>query len=460
MKRLALIALALAGCPVVPTTGVEYACQSTADCNPSSESCVAHVCVAASPADRGAPDGGGLDAGLKDAGASDGGDGGAEGLDAGPKDAGASDGGTEDAGSPGLVILGLAVGVHESCAIVDGGVQCWGLNGAGQLGNGETAVNASTPGWVLGLSNVQAVSVGGAYACAVEDGGALCWGANDHGQLGDGTGATSNIPVLVAIGTQFTALAVAAGSDYACAVVEGSGTGGVQCWGDDSVGQLGNADGGASGTPVAVEGSAGSAVAVAAGRDHTCELDSAGSVWCWGNNGLGQLGPNASSLFSSATPISVPLAPATAIAAGDDHTCALVSGGVQCWGDDSSNQLGNDGGQNGAPVWVETLGPDAGVQAIAAGRAHTCAVAAGAVWCWGDNSYGQLGTTQVSGSSVPVLVSTLPGAATEVAAGFSHTCALVGGAVWCWGDDSYGELGNGDAGATDVPPTAVGPWAK
>lgn len=83
---------------------------------------------------------------------------------------------------------------------------------------------------------------------------------------------------------------------------------------------------------------------------------------------------------------------ATAITAGNHHTCALVRGGVQCWGDNEFGQVGNGitGGQYDAPV--DVLGLEQGVTALSAGSNHTCAVTeSGSVWCWGSNDQGQLG---------------------------------------------------------------------
>jgi alpha-tubulin suppressor-like RCC1 family protein len=112
------------------------------------------------------------------------------------------------------------------------------------------------------------------------------------------------------------------------------------------------------------------------------------------------------------------------IAAGAYHTCALTSAGAaQCWGDNEFGQLGN--GKNGTisrtPVAVSRLSSgvvaiaagtpawvNAGQGAYAAGASHTCALtSAGAMQCWGDNSYGQLGNGTTTNSSTPVAVSGL-----------------------------------------------------
>jgi alpha-tubulin suppressor-like RCC1 family protein len=157
---------------------------------------------------------------------------------------------------------------------------------------------------------------------------------------------------------------------------------------------------------------------------------------------------------------------AGAIAVGEDHVCALVGGGgVECWGYDFSAELGvgtSSGPQSctagqwcsTAPVAVVGI---AGASALAAGGDHTCALVGGhGVECWGFNSFGQLGDGISTGpqtcywnlvrcAKTPVAVSALAGA-TALAAGGDHTCALAGGRVECWGANWFGELGDGARG--------------
>jgi len=152
---------------------------------------------------------------------------------------------------------------------------------------------------------------------------------------------------------------------------------------------------------VAVAGPASSAPAtftgVAAGAAHSCAIRT-GTVWCWGLNDSGQLGTETATDVAG-SPVQVDgITDATAIAAGGDHTCALLSGGggtVQCWGANNLGQLGNGKTKDStAPVTVKLPGGStlSGVTGITAGRAHTCAMNASKVWCWGANGFGQLGT--------------------------------------------------------------------
>ena len=128
----------------------------------------------------------------------------------------------------------------------------------------------------------------------------------------------------------------------------------------------------------------------------------------------------------------------------------------QCVPDDGSGGSGGGvggGGQTGGGG----AAPERTVVDVSAGAKHTCAVVSdGTLWCWGDNSVGQLGLGMIGGSVVaPTQVEALAGV-TDVEAGDEHTCALAGGRAWCWGSNEYGELGLGAAGAPNANPQDTG----
>ncbi len=171
-------------------------------------------------------------------------------------------------------------------------MKCWGWNYSGQLGDG-TRVDRSSPVDVVGLtSGARYVVTGGILdgrgtACAIaSSGGVKCWGANGAGQLGDGTLVDRLTPVDV-VGLAPDVSAIAVGSGYACAATLGRD---VKCWGANSYGQLGDGTTINRATPVNVIGLSSGASAVAAGDVHSCAVASSGGVKCWGGNVYGQLG--------------------------------------------------------------------------------------------------------------------------------------------------------------------------
>ena len=187
----------------------------------------------------------------------------------------------------------------------------------------------------------------------------------------------------------------------------------------------------------------GSVVAAAAGETHTCLLTGDGAVWCWGANSYGQLGDGTRT--NRRVPVAVIglTSGVQAIAVGGHHTCALTAGGeVRCWGRNNYGQLG-DGTTylRTQPVPVRSL---AQATSVTAGYAHTCAGRAnGTAACWGSNTSGQLGDNTATSRRLPVNVTSLT-QVERLAAGGAHTCALLDdGAMRCWGSNYSGQLGDG-----------------
>ncbi|HEX7487525.1 MAG TPA: hypothetical protein VF341_01360, partial [Anaeromyxobacteraceae bacterium] len=148
---------------------------------------------------------------------------------------------------------------------------------------------------------------------------------------------------------------------------------------------------------------------------------------------------------------------AIAVAGGAAHTCAVASdGSVACWGANDAGQLGlaSTIQQSLSPAIVTGI---SGATAVAAGGSHACAIASGAAWCWGSNALGQLGDGTTTSSATPVAVTGLAGVALkDIVAGGSHTCArAASGAVYCWGNNGSGQLGSGTVGVNSSTPAQV-----
>lgn len=359
----------------------------------------------------------------------------------------------------------IATGAFHSCAItVAGGVVCWGLNGYGQLGTGVGTGSSTTPVAVTGLGGkVDSIVATANTTCALTNvGGVECWGQNSFGQLGNGTTTHSPVPVDVS-GLTSGVTAISAGpatfdSAHVCAVTD---AGELKCWGPNGFGQLGDGNSGQNPTggpifsSVPVSASAVSQVVdVAAGGGHTCVLDESSAVSCWGANFNGQLGDGTTTNRTTPAPVSGLSSGVTAISAGGSHSCALnIDTTVVCWGANLYGQLGN--GTTTDRTTPNIVGDRGGFTSIATGGNHTCAIDdTTQVLCWGNNSAfaggfgftlagGQVGDGSTIDRRVPRVATGLSGV-THVDGGTGHTCALfASGAVGCTGDNQTGQLGDG-----------------
>lgn len=363
-------------------------------------------------------------------------------------------------------VTAISAGGRHTCAITSaGGVQCWGQNDSGQLGDGTTA-DSSVPIDVAGLATgIVAISSGSLHTCALTTGGeALCWG-QANGQLG--TGAATNTPSATpapvcadaACATPLAGIvAIAASSSHTCAVTSDAT---VKCWGDNEDGQLGDGTQTASDTPVDVVGIT-TATAITTGESHSCALTSAGAAVCWGSNGEGQIGDDRACgrRCSAPSPVAGLDSGVASISAGGLHTCALLDDGtVRCWGFNFGGQSGDGTSANirVTPVPVSGLSDILAISANGSFRGHTCAItAAGGVACWGDNANGQLGDGTTVDRAVPVAVAGLSGPVVALSSGDAHACAIVqDGRVLCWGHNGAGQLGDGTQTERHLP-VAVG----
>ena len=342
-------------------------------------------------------------------------------------------------------------GSHACAVLKTGKLACWGYNGNGELGTGNT-VNSTTPVEAdLGEGQTaMAVGNGSTHTCAIlDDGSVVCWGFNLDGQLGDGTTTARNVPVDVDLGEGRSAVAISLGYIHSCALLD---DGSLRCWGNNVLGQVGDGTiGNIRQTPVTIGLESGvTARAVSAGGAHSCAILNDGKVVCWGSNGNGQLGDGNAPTGSNA-PLPVTLeAPrtATAIRCGRFHTCALLDdNSVKCWGLNTSGQVGDETIiEKTTPTDVD-LGEGRTAVAISTGDNHTCALLDNnSVKCWGLNDFGQVGDGSITNRNAPATAVDLGDKrVAAIRAGGNTSCALFeDGSLTCWGSNENGQLGTGE----------------
>ena len=388
----------------------------------------------------------------------------------------------------------ISSGGNHVCALTSGGeVRCWGTGGDGQLGNDSTA-NKDHPVTVLSangvstaLEDIVQITSGENHTCALGVSGSVkCWGDGTSGQLGNGGTSDLDNPVAVTVDTDNNWLEgivqISSGADHTC-VLTTEGT--VLCWGEGEDGRLGNGDANQAdqSRPVGVSAVGGGntllkgIVQISGGGAHTCALTSGKTILCWGQNTYGQLGLGTNYVLDENNPVPVmdgdgsttPLANIVQVSAGENHTCALTSGGeVWCWGDGSSGRLGYSSNfSTKYPVRVVNASgsstPLGNIVQISSGGEHNCALTSGGnVYCWGKGANGRLGNNLSVNRNYAVAVETSSSDSNALAnvvrisTGGDHTCVLISsGEVRCWGLGTNGRLGNGDSVNKDHPVSVV-----
>lgn len=354
--------------------------------------------------------------------------------------------------------VSATAGFEHSCAITGHGrVACWGRNQDRQLGLGLTTEWQLVPQLIGNqyLTDVSALAAGSSHTCALLGAGTIkCWGLNSSGQLGDNSTTNRPLPTTQVAGIS-TATSIAAGGNHSCAILA---NGNVRCWGANGSGQLGDNSITNRRSPITVAGLPQLATRIALGSSHSCAILQDKSVWCWGNNASGQLGDNKASGPNSPSPVQAQgISTAIAVAAGNFHSCAVLSDGTaRCWGNNSNGQLG-DGTtvDKSIPTAVGSLGGLA--ERIRAGAAHTCAeLQNNGPRCWGYNIFGQVGNnTSGNTLSSPVATHVISNSASLATGGY-HTCATINnGSTYCWGVNSYGQIGNGERQVNKHVPTLI-----
>lgn len=298
----------------------------------------------------------------------------------------------------------IATGHFHACAIVSEGVECWGRNDRSLLGNAAfQGDHSATPLRVDGFAaGVQALAIATFHTCALVNGGVRCWGDNTYRQLGASSGSESATPLQVP-GLGSGVEAIAAGETHTCALVSG----GVKCWGDGFGGVLGDNDAGehSRATPYDAIASGSGATAVASSPATSCALVG-GTVKCWGLAIVGMSGAGCDAGFCP-RPVDVMAAPAgtTSLSVSDANLYLLVDGGVKAVGSDAHGELGDGEPLTSSTSLVDVTGLASGVAAVSARTNFACALRRdGSVRCWGQNNQRQLGDGTTTNRSAPVRV--------------------------------------------------------
>jgi len=348
----------------------------------------------------------------------------------------------------GPVWLAVSAGGFHTCGIrTDHSLWCWGNNGYGQLGLGDKKKRA-TPTQVGTGTDWAGLVAGNAHTCATRTDHTLwCWGWNRDGQLGIGSkNLKRTTPTRVGTGTDWADIG-AAGYAHTCGIRTDHT---LWCWGNNGSGQLGLGDNTDRSTPTQV-GTGTDWTHVTAGDSYTCATRADHTLWCWGDNVGGQLGLGDNTNRNTPNQVGTATDWADVNAQNGYHTCATSTDHtLWCWGFNSSGQLGlGDTTTRTAPTQVGT-GTD--WAQLSAGHRQTCGTRTDhTLWCWGDNTFGQLGLGDTTNRTAPTQVGTGTDWA-DVSSGARHTCATrTDHTLWCWGDNTHGQLGLGDQAARLVP---------
>lgn len=338
-------------------------------------------------------------------------------------------------------IVSLVPGPSHSCAIYEeGDMACWGSNAHRQLAMEQKSSRVTTPSRVHLPDRVAMISSGQSHTCSLlGDSTVYCWGGNESGESGDeNVGDDHADPVPIRLGRR--AVSISTGVHHSCAVLE---DGGIECWGINLLGQLGNALAGGSIMPVPVMGIQ-NAIAIGSGDNHSCAVLASGEVYCWGANDSGQLATSESLGGSQFTPVAVPVNGANRVIAGAAHSCAVQEDGkVYCWGSNRSGQLGTGDFQD--RVEPGLVGGLKWIGSAAAGGDNTCAInTAGTLKCWGANDRGQLGIGETGAARPSPVEFWSSSDSLVVGVGNTNICSFgEDGRIECAGDASSGQFGEG-----------------
>lgn len=360
-----------------------------------------------------------------------------------------------------LIGTSLGVGTYHACVVNPAGeVFCWG---AGTYGSAGQALSTSvlSPMRLTGDAAFEAATfvqvVSGSWnSCALSSGGQVwCWGRNLEGQLGLGgvTPSSTEVPTLVP--GLSTVESISSAANAQCALLS-DGT--VSCWGWNRLGVCGHGAVGSAEYRMAGDIGLTGITQIGCGGSHCGATNAAGEYFYWGS-GSGFAHGIVSEAVVSTPQLNTDIGDVSDLSAGSEITCANVGGEPRCWGRRNSGAVGDgtSGGATAVPVLPVGLLPGAQLFASAT---HACAVQDSHLSCWGRNVNGQLGIDESIVRRTPISLPGLPNVTSISTAGQSagslifrslHGCAVANGALYCWGDNIFGELGFATRGPFPTP---------
>lgn len=303
---------------------------------------------------------------------------------------------------------------------------------------------------------VTQLAMGGFHGCGVEAGALRCWGANDRGQLGLGTaGAAELRPRDVSL--EEPVAQVVTGERSTCARTV---TGRVWCWGDNGGGQLGSTEPAFSATPIEISVPA-PVASIALDSDYVLALGSDGRLFGWGNSAEGTLGrddprpegyPVKSGVVRAAFELKF-----KSISSGQGHACGIDrSNTLWCWGRNVRREIGV--GQFDHQLRKPTRVFE-NVSSVAAGAFGTCAISGGEPLCWGDMPIDDQG--QAITNAAPAAMWLGGAEAREIDGMWFHGCVTTtDDRLFCWGRGIEGQLGDGRGQPTATPIEITGDVAS
>ncbi|KAH9259801.1 hypothetical protein BASA81_002227 [Batrachochytrium salamandrivorans] len=326
-------------------------------------------------------------------------------------------------------------GQHYLVLQHDGQVFAVGSNNYGQLGL-DTTTNAPLPQAMLSVTNASDISAGTSHSCLIDqDSQVKCVGRNVNRQLGDGTQSDKRM-LVPTLGLDSGIEEVYCGYAASCARMT---SGKAQCWGNFANSVRTSPDN------ITIPGDIQS---ISVGNYHACLVEIGGKLYCMGVNINGQLGTgNKNSQPSPLQVVGLAAENIVSVACGQVHTCAVNSAGAMfCWGVSSFGRLGNSSITSDSPFPVQVTGITSGAAFAWTGWYNSFALMQnGTVWSFGRDAYGVFGTGSTGNQLVPIMFGKGVSGVVEIRGGYFTTCVLLqNDRVWCTGNNGLGQLGVGN----------------